>query len=243
MKRIAMNIVIIGASKGLGKAFVTGLGGANDHVYGVARSKPIHALAHCAASVQWIEADLSQPQSAVSEIVAQLPEVVDVLIYNLGLWEANAFDDDYDFQQNSDLEIMTMVNSNVTATILLIKHLMTKLLASARPRIILTGSTSALRQSGRPEVTFGATKTALNGIADALREGYRENRLAVTTLQLGYLNTDDDLSTPVAEAALAGGGKTIPVHDVVLMTNSLLQLSEASFVRELCLPAILDERF
>lgn len=238
-----MNIVIVGASKGLGRAFVQGLGSENDEIYGVARKLPSADFTSKAAAVHWILADMSQPQQAVAEVVAQLPEVVDVLIYNLGLWEAKAFADDYDFQQDDDLEIMTMVNSNVMATILLMKHVMPKLLASQRPRIILTGSTSALRQSGRPEVTFGATKTALNGLADALREGYRANKLAVTTLQLGYLNTDDDLSVPVADAALAGGGETIPVHDVVMMTQSILQLSEASFVRELCLPAILDERF
>ncbi|MBP6860910.1 MAG: SDR family oxidoreductase [Neisseriaceae bacterium] len=238
-----MNIVIVGASKGLGRALLEGLGGAEDQVYGVARKQPVGAVQASAGTVHWIEADLSQPQQAVGVIAAGLPEVVDVLIYNLGLWEANAFADDYDFQQDDDLEIMTIVNSNVTATILLIKRLMPKVLASSRPRIILTGSTSALRQSGRPEVTFGATKTALNGIADALREGYRAQKLGVTTLQLGYLNTDDDLSVPVAEAARAGAGETIPVHDVVLMTKSLLQLSEASFVRELCLPAILDQRF
>lgn len=237
-----MNIVIVGASKGLGRAFVSGLGGQEDTIFGVARRQP-SLFAHEAGHVHWITADMSQPLQAISHIVQALPPVVDVLIYNLGLWEAQAFSEDYDFAEDDDLAIMAMVNSNVTATILLIKRLLPQLLASARPRIILTGSTSALRQSGRPEVTFGATKMALNGIADALREGYRHHKLAVTTLQLGYLNTDDDLSVPLAEAALHGEGVTIPVHDVVMLTNSLLRLSEASFVRELCLPAILDERF
>lgn len=238
-----MNIVIIGASKGLGRAFVAGLGTDEDAIYGVARSRPMAEFEHRAGSVTWIEADLSQPQQAVATIAPQLPNVIDVLIYNLGLWEVQAFADDYDFLQDDDLQIMTMVNSNVTATILLIKRLLPQILVSKQPRIILTGSTSALRQSGRPEVTFGATKTALNGIADALREGYRAQKLAVTTLQLGYLNTDDDLSVPLEQAAMASAGASIPVHDVVMLTNAMLQLSEASFVRELCLPALMDERF
>ena len=33
------------------------------------------------------------------------------------------------------------------------------------PHLILTGSTSGLRRSGQPEVTFGASKFALTGIA------------------------------------------------------------------------------
>jgi NAD(P)-dependent dehydrogenase (short-subunit alcohol dehydrogenase family) len=100
-----------------------------------------------------------------------------------------------------------------------------------------------LRQSGRPEVAFGASKTALNGIADALREGFREQRLAVTTLQLGYLNTTDDLSTDRDAAARRGEGTLIPLHDVVTVVEAITKLSDASFVRELVLPAILDPRF
>lgn len=117
------------------------------------------------------------------------------------------------------------------------------LLQSPRPQVVLTGSTSGLRQSGRPEVAFGASKFALSGIADTLREGFRDQRLAVTCLQLGYLNTDDALSVPRQQAVQNGQGEQIPVHDVVALTRTMLSLSDASFVRELVLPAILDERF
>ena len=35
----------------------------------------------------------------------------------------------------------------------------------------------------------------------------------------------------------------MPVHDVVNLVRTLLRLSDASYVRELLLPAIRDERF
>lgn len=136
-----------------------------------------------------------------------------------------------------------MVNVNIVATLLLLKRLLPRLLLSSKPQLILTGSTSALRQSGRPEVTFGATKFALNGMADALRENFRNGELAVTTLQLGYLNTEDALSIPRKIAEARGNGKLVPVHDVVDVVRTLLHLSKASFVRELVMPAIQDERF
>jgi len=136
-----------------------------------------------------------------------------------------------------------MVDCNITATILLIKRLLPMLLESEKPRILLTGSTSGLPQSGRPEVTFAASKFALRGIAEALREGYREQGLGVTCLNLGYLNTEDGLDVPVAEAAARGEGGLIPLHDVVLVVRTMLELSAASYVRELTLPAIADERF
>ena len=40
-----------------------------------------------------------------------------------------------------------------------------------------------------------------------------------------------------------GDGQLIPVHDVVQVVRMVLSLSSASFVRELTLPAMLDERF
>lgn len=107
----------------------------------------------------------------------------------------------------------------------------------------MTGSTSGLPQSGRPEVTFGASKFALRGIADALREGYRQQRLGVTCLNLGYLNTEDPMSPPRVIAEQRGEGNSIPAHDVVQVVRMALSLSSASFVKELTLPAIFDKRF
>ena len=162
--------------------------------------------------LEWIQADLANPVTGVEAIAASAPPELDVLIYNIGIWKQYAFTEQYAFLSDSDASISRLVNMNITATLLLLKRLIPKLLGSSRPQIILTGSSSALRQSGRPEVTFGATKAALNGIADALRESFRQQNLAVTVLQLGYLNTDDPLSTPMAGALERSGGERIPIH-------------------------------
>ncbi|MGB5956913.1 SDR family NAD(P)-dependent oxidoreductase [Pseudomonas sp.] len=239
-----MRILVVGASKGLGKAFMEGLGKPGDTLIGVSRSKPVAVNIGQDIQAQWIEADLGQPAAAVEAIAQALAEGgVDTLIYNLGLWEAEAFEAHYSFLDDRDVELQRMVDCNITATILLIKRLMPLLLKSKKPRIILTGSTSGLPQSGRPEVTFVASKFALRGIAEALREGYRGQGLGVTCLNLGYLNTEDSLDVPLAEAAARGEGGLIPLHDVVLMVRTLLELSTVSYVRELTLPAIADERF
>lgn len=237
-----MKIMIIGASKGLGRALTEGTCSPGDTLIGVSRTRPTDLLLPADVDLQWIEADMSDPANAAQRIAEQAPAELDVLICNLGIWEEKAFSDDYAFLGDADDVITTMVNTNITATLLL-KRLVPRLLHAHKPQLILTGSTSALRQSGRPEVTFGASKFALNGMADALREGFRESRLAVTTLQLGYLNTEDALSVPREVAAEKGKGQLIPVHDVVAVVRMLLHLSSASFVRELVMPAIEDERF
>ena len=239
-----MKTMVIGASKGLGRALIDGLGEPGDTLIGVSRTRPENLIAQAGVEVQWLEANLGEPAKA-AQIIEQavVDGGLDTLIYNLGIWEAFAFDPAYDFLEDHDGQVENIVNCNITSTIILIKRLLPVLLKSANPKIILTGSTSGLPQSGRPEVTFGASKFALRGIADALREGYRQQRLGVTCLNLGYLNTEDPLNTPRALAEQRGEGHSIPVHDVVQVVRMALSLSSASFVKEITLPAIFDERF
>lgn len=238
------NLLIIGASKGLGRAFAEGLGNPGDSIIGVSRQRPATLPDREGIAVRWIEADFSEPRTAITTVLAALDGcALDTIIYNLGVWEQKAFEENYSFLEDTDDEITRLVSVNVTATILFLRAILPTLLKAECPRLILTGSTSALRNPGRPEVTFGATKAALNGIADALRVGFRQQKLAVTTLQLGYLNTEDDLSVDRKVATERGDGTLIPLHDVVAIVHSMLSLSGASFIREIVMPAIRDERF
>lgn len=235
-----MRILVVGASKGLGKALVEGLGDAGDTLIGVSRTRP----ASLPGALHWIEADLGQPrQAAVMIHEAVADGGLDVLVYNVGIWEARAFEEDYSFLDDDDGQIERMVGTNITAPLLLIKRLLPLLLKSERPRIILTGSTSGVPGSGRPEVTFGASKFGLRGIAETLREGFRDQGLGVSCLNLGYLNTEDGLEVPLAQAEQRGEGTLIPLHDVVQVCRMLLSLSSASYVRDITLPALRDERF
>ncbi|WP_347900982.1 SDR family oxidoreductase [Pseudomonas purpurea] len=239
-----MRTMVVGASKGLGRALIEGLGEDGDTLIGVSRTRPERLMPKAGVQVRWIEADLGEPSKAVRVIEQGIAEGgLDTLIYNLGIWEEHAFSPAFDFLTGHDEQVEAIVSCNITSTILLIKRLLPTLLKSPNPRIILTGSTSGLPQSGRPEVAFGASKFALHGIADALREGYRQQRLGVTCLSLGYLNTDDGLNTSRAIAEQRGEGQLIPLHDVVQVVRMALSLSSASYVKELTLPAILDERF
>lgn len=238
-----MNILIVGASKGLGRAFVEGLGTDEDKIMGVSRSEPEMLQVQSNAQVTWICADMSQPVPGADLVASQAPAELDVIIYNLGIWEKAAFSDAYRFLDCPDEEISNLINTNVTSALILLKRLLPRLLNSKRPQVILIGSTSGLPQCDSPEVAFSASKFALRGMADALREGFREQKLAVTCLHLGDLNTNDLLAVPRDQACQRQRGYLIPVHDVVDMTRALLQLSDCAYVKELTLPAILDERF
>lgn len=238
-----MNLLIVGASQGLGKALAQGLGRAGDLVIGVSRQRPADCVMPLGIRLDWIEADLATPPAAVQAIVQACPAHLDVLIYDVGVWEAQAFTDHYDFEEKDDDAAPGKVQVNVAAPLLLLRSLMPRLMASKRPRIILTGSTSGSARSGRAELASGASQTALNGMADALREGFRDRGLGVTCLQLGYLDTADDVDVARRAAAAPDAGGSVPLDDVVGMVRALLDLSDASFVRELVLPAIRDPRF
>ncbi len=172
--------MIVGASRGLGRAFVQGICSPGDTVIGVSRSPPDQLTLPECVSLQWIEADLADPLRAALRIEADAPPELDALIDNLGPWEEAAFTSEYSFLKDKDARIMDMVYVNITGAILLLQRLVPRLLASPHPRLMLTGSTSGLRQSGRPKVTFGASKFALTGMTDALRESLRSHGLAVT---------------------------------------------------------------
>lgn len=125
-----MELMIVGASRGLGRAFIEGLCAAGDTVVGVSRQRPKNLQLPDSVSLDWIEADLGTPLEAALEIERQAPPELDVLIYNLGIWEETAFTDDYKFFDDSDESIVGMVNINITGTILLLKRLIPKLLNS-----------------------------------------------------------------------------------------------------------------
>lgn len=238
-----MNILIVGASRGLGRAFVDGLPQAGDQVIGVSRTQPIGLAARSGVELQWVQADFAHPVAAVDKLERHCPDRLDLVIYNLGIWEEKAFTEDYAFVDQADASIEEMVHVNVTGPLVLIRRLLPRLLQSKKPQIILTGSTSGLPWCGGPEVTLSATKSALSGMADALRASYRDRGLAVACLQLGDLNTDDDLSVAPDMAANRDKGYSVPVHDVVALVQSMLQLTGATVVREIVVPAIRDRRF
>ncbi|MGL6249373.1 MAG: SDR family NAD(P)-dependent oxidoreductase, partial [Billgrantia desiderata] len=120
-----MNVMIVGASQGLGRAFIEGLGDDGDRLIGVSRRMPEPLPVRAGLEIDWIEADLASPERA-SATLAEAVEArgIDVLIYNLGLWESRAFEPNYRFLDDSPAEIQRIVTVNVSGAILLIQALL-----------------------------------------------------------------------------------------------------------------------
>ena len=80
-------------------------------------------------------------------IEAQSPQRLDAIIYNLGIWETRAFEDDYSFLQDDDAQILEMVSVNIGATLLLLKRLLPRLLGGAKPHLPSTSQLRKLQQA------------------------------------------------------------------------------------------------
>ncbi|EJD6371099.1 SDR family oxidoreductase [Providencia huaxiensis] len=228
--------LIYGVSKGLGKALVEGIPTNEELVYGVSRSKSPFEQ----SNFTWLPADLNDSQSAniIKDKVKEQP--INTLIYNVGIWENLAFSDDYQFETTDDLELLNIIQTNISACLLNLKMLLPNLRSAENSKIILIGSTWGLDNHNGKEVAFSATKYALRGIVQSLRETLREDKIGISIINLGYLATEYPLSVPVAEVIEKSHGQLIPLQDVVNAVRFILSTSNATCVKEITMPAMMD---
>ncbi|EON70608.1 SDR family NAD(P)-dependent oxidoreductase [Lysinibacillus sphaericus] len=232
------NYMIFGASKGLGDAFVKGLPEPGDKVRIVSRSRPKSLDLNDGVQRIWLEADLSQQNKKFSEQLKN--ECVDVLIYNVGVWEEKGFEDDYDFEQDDPTDIANIININITSTITYIQALLPNLRKSENGKIILIGSTAGLDHTNNNQVSFVASKFGIRGITNALREHVRKDRIAVTCVNPGELAAEIPYEDGPEKAITEYNGTRIPVQDIVAIVKCVVSLSNVSCVKEIHIPAITD---
>jgi len=208
-------------------------------VYGISRTEP--AFLSNSTNIEWISADLSQPKESsetVKAVIAEQP--IDYLIYNVGIWEAAAFTEEYTFQESAISEITTIINTNITACLLHIQSMLNNLKQAENAKIILIGSTWGLDNHNGKEVAFSASKFALRGMVHALRENLRQDKIGVSILNLGYLATEYDNNEDRDDVLAQTQGTLIPLQDVISALRFIISTSNASCVKEINMPAMVD---
>lgn len=224
-----MNILITGASRGLGDAFSRGLGQLEDTLWLVSRNSPPSLQLEDGVRRHWIEADLSS--AGVHEHVARsLKSDLDVIIHNAGIWESTAFSSQYNFQEVPEAETRAVLEVNLIAPILLTQALLPKLQNSSNPKIVLIGSINGLENSNMPEVAYSASKFGLRGVAHALREHLRSAQIGVTVINPGSIAWTGNLARK----------DLIPPNDIVRLTRAVLETSRRTVIKEIDLPAMFD---
>lgn len=236
MSNLSKNFLIYGVSKGLGKAIIQSIPESHDVIYGISRSIPISM-----ANLNWIEADLSSSETSVHQIKEIINDnKIDVLIYNVGIWETNAFTDEYDFEKISPLEINQMISTNITTCIQSLQALLKNLRDSNNAKVILIGSTWGVENHNGKELIFSATKFALRGVAESLREILRNDLIGVSILNLGYLATEYEIDTPIEKVLKETDYSLIPLADVIHAIKFIMSTSKGACVKEILMPAMKD---
>lgn len=148
-------------------------------------------------------------------------EKIDILIYNVGIWENNAFTENYNFEEVSSAEL----NTNINTCIQSLQSLIENLKFSDNAKVILIGSTWGVDNHNGKELVFSATKYALRGIAQSLREILRNDLIGVSVLNLGYLATEYEVDVPTATVLAETNHALIPLSDVILAIKFIISTS------------------
>ncbi|MDQ2751604.1 MAG: SDR family oxidoreductase [Bacteroidota bacterium] len=235
-----MNILIIGASRGLGHAMSIGLNGTGRHLYLVSRSQP-PVIENNKAGYTWIEADVAH--SSFTQILKQQLQTIaiDVLIYNAAIWEKNTFRDNYQLTDDSEDELRNIININLTGAIITVQALLPNLEQATSSKIIFIGSTSGVDGNRTKAVAYSASKFGLRGVNNALRENFRGTNINSTILNLGDLSTTIPFEEGKEAVVKKAGYTIIPVQEVIDIIELIMQLSPATLVKEMDVPGLHDE--
>ncbi|TKH43911.1 short-chain dehydrogenase [Paenibacillus terrae] len=232
--------LVFGASKGLGDAFVRGVPQQGDKVWVVSRTKPDNLKLNDGVERIWIQADLSDLNAATLVVNKLGNDTLDVLIYNVGIWEKEGFEDHYTFDKDEPADISQLIHVNVTSAIVCIQSLLPHLRQSKAGKIILIGSTAGLNNANNTQVAFVASKFAIRGITEALREHTRHDGIAVTCINPGELAAEIPYEEGSERALDEYNGTRIPLADMVSIVKCIVNLSKAACVKEINIPAIKD---
>ncbi|HSX05105.1 MAG TPA: SDR family oxidoreductase [Candidatus Saccharimonadales bacterium] len=157
-----MNILITGASRGIGLATAKQLDSADNKLFLVASSKDSFTDSFRNATL--FGTDLTKPaeiSKLADEIVAQT-DTIDVLINNVGVMVMKKF------EAMTGEDINLLLDLNLRSHMLLTHALLPLLRRSNKPQIVFMSSMAA-KSSIVGESIYGATKSGITNFANVLR--------------------------------------------------------------------------
>jgi len=228
-----MNIIITGASKGIGRALALEFSKRRvGNLYLISRSsQALREVCQCCQDINPENEFFAIPFNLDDLIYGkQLPLPsnigIDILINNAGILVNKAFED-YTVE---DLVQMTM--TNLTAPALLIQTVLSRMGLSLKGHIVNIGSMGGFQGSVKfPGLSFySATKSALASLTECLALELQSQNIAVNCLALGAVQTEmlsdafpgyraplnaEEMAVFIADFALTGShyfnGKVLPV--------------------------------
>jgi short-subunit dehydrogenase len=234
------NIMIIGASRGIGAAIAHGLPRPGDNVWLVSRGRPTVLDVEDGVTRTWVQADLTSDDAIPSIVNAIDGQRLDVLVYNAGIWERDAWSPSYDFATMDPAENQRILTVNLTAAIHALQALIPNLRQSDKGKIVLIGSVNGLPNATDNLVGYAASKFGLRGVAHALRDELRQDKIGVTIINPGSVGTSVPYGDGLDAALSRYGTSRVPLVDLVAVVRCAVDLSAATVMKEIDLPAMDD---
>ncbi len=189
MSSLKRTILLTGASSGIGRAIGRRLLEQGHIVIGISRdSSRFETARENFYPIQLDLADLHALPEKIRELVAQFP-MLDAAVFSAGAGRFGSL------EEFSYSQIQALMDINFTSPIFLTRGLLPTLKRKNRSDLIYIGSEAALKGS-RKGTVYCASKFALRGFTQALREECSKDKVRVCLINPGMVKTGffDNLS-------------------------------------------------
>jgi NADP-dependent 3-hydroxy acid dehydrogenase YdfG len=182
MSAIKRTVLVTGASSGIGRAIAKKLLHQGHHVIGVSRN--VQQFTHSLENFSTVQLDLSQLKKLPAQLktlAKDFPDI-DTVIFSAGYGQFGSL------EEFSYPQIEALMTVNFTSQVFLTRALLPQLKRKQRADLIYIGSEAALKGS-RKGAIYCASKFALRGFTQALREECSNSGVRVCLINAGMVKT------------------------------------------------------
>ena len=213
-------VLVTGATSGIGYAITTSLAEAGHNVLAVGRRREaLTQLEMLDDRVEAIEVDLSDREFLVKTLEGR---EIDVLVNNAGLLPSVG---KFDLMDQDDID--KMIEINLTASIFLTRLVLPNMVKRKKGHIFFTGSTAG--QTPFPNVAvYGATKAAISSFASSLRCDISGSGVRITEIVAGRVETSiyNNALSPTELNDMYTAFDAVQPSDIANMLISVLDMPE-----------------
>lgn len=222
------NVVITGASSGIGRAAAIAFGHEGATVWmGARQTKELEVTGHHVmaqgGTAHAIELDVTKPESVkrFADRVSAEAECVDVLLNNAGVGTWATIDD------MTVEEWKRVIDTNLNGPFLVTKSLLPAMRRKEGRRHILNIVSVAGRNAYPGGGAYSASKFGLRGWTEALAAELAPEGIRVTNISPGYV------ATPLVEGSPAKQSKMIKAEDLASLLVDITQTPDSLFQDEI----------